>query len=182
MDADKLVLKCGSVTLIDAGTLDRVVTHYNRTGKQTSFRIGDRRWYRKIQGRFDYVIARTSDDMGYLFLHRAVTECPADKIVDHANRNTLDNRLCNLRVCDVADNNHNIYVCRGKSQYKGVVTDTRCRRRPWFAQVRWFDGIRTHVWRFGGYVTQEEAARQYDKMARIFYGEFARPNFPQEAV
>lgn len=179
-DCETLTLECGSIVLLDHGTLDRVISHWNRTGKHTSFRIGDRRWYRKVAGRFDYVVARWQQS--YLYIHRAVTECPANKIVDHRNRNRLDNRSSNLRVCDIADNNHNIYVSRGKSPYKGVVTDTRCRRKPWFAQVRWFDGIKTHVWRFGGYASQEEAARQYDRMAKILYGEYALTNFPLKAA
>ena len=32
-------------------------------------------------------------------LHRWLMECPSDKIVDHINHDTLDNRKCNLRIC-----------------------------------------------------------------------------------
>jgi hypothetical protein len=42
-----------------------------------------------------------------LKLHRYLTDCPRDKIIDHINRDTLDNRKQNLRICTISDNNRN---------------------------------------------------------------------------
>ena len=42
-----------------------------------------------------------------LRLHRYLIDCPKDKIVDHINRDTLDNRKQNLKICTYSDNNRN---------------------------------------------------------------------------
>ena len=47
-----------------------------------------------------------------LKLHRFLTDCPKTMQVDHINRNTLDNRKENLRICTQAENAQN------KSMYK----------------------------------------------------------------
>lgn len=51
-------------------------------------------------------------------LHRFITDCPADKVVDHINRDSLDNRRSNLRCVTVEENNNN----RGK--YSNVSKET----------------------------------------------------------
>lgn len=51
-------------------------------------------------------------------LHRFITNCPVDKVVDHINRDSLDNRRSNLRCVTVEENNNN----RGK--YSNVSKET----------------------------------------------------------
>lgn len=41
------------------------------------------------------------------YLHRILTQCPNDKVVDHINHNTLDNTRANLRICTKSENNFN---------------------------------------------------------------------------
>ena len=64
----------------------------------------------------NYVITKK----GYIKLHRLITNCPDDKVVDHINHNRLDNRKCNLRVCTQAENAQNI---DGKYLYIASVTN-----------------------------------------------------------
>lgn len=53
---------------------------------------------------------------GLIKLHRLLVAAPDDKVVDHINRNPLDNRKCNLRICTRAENNQNLNGARKHSQ------------------------------------------------------------------
>lgn len=49
--------------------------------------------------------ARSSEK---LYFHRLIMNCPDGYIIDHINRDKLDNRRCNLRICKKIDNSHNM--------------------------------------------------------------------------
>lgn len=58
---------------------------------------------------------------GIQALHRILTDCPKGLVVDHINRNPLDNRRCNLRVCTQQVNNNNRKVrCTNKVGVTGI--------------------------------------------------------------
>ena len=79
-------------------------------------RIKSFRWYIDKVG---YVVGYVDGKM--VKLHRFITDCPQDKVVDHINRNKLDNRKSNLRICSVKDNNRNhSKSCNNKSGYKNI--------------------------------------------------------------
>ena len=44
---------------------------------------------------------------GSRLLHRYIMKPPRNMTVDHINRNPLDNRKCNLKVCSQCENNQN---------------------------------------------------------------------------
>lgn len=94
-------------------------------------------------------------------LHRFLTNCPKDLEVDHINRNILDNRICNLRVCDKVINTQNtIHQKNSKTKMRGVYFDKKRNKYRGYVQVNnerkflgWFDDI-------------EECAKKVDKFRK----------------
>ena len=69
--------------------------------------FNSRVWYISDTG---YAVWRGKDVDGKnktLRLHRLIIEAKPGEIVDHINRNKLDNRLSNLRICSQKENTHN---------------------------------------------------------------------------
>lgn len=72
--------------------------------------------YVSKSGRFLYVRVGP----GKKLLHRLITDAPSDRVVDHINRNTLDNRRDNLRVCTIQENLRNQKRSNSKTGFTGV--------------------------------------------------------------
>lgn len=107
------------------------------------------------------------------FMHRIILKTPDELLTDHINRNGLDNRRANLRICTATQNGSNRLVPKhNTSGYKGVGWHKQ--RQRWRARAT-ADGIE----HFLGYFSDiEEAAHAYDRAAIKFHGEFATLNFP----
>jgi len=102
----------------------------------------------------------------------------AGENVDHRDRNGLNNRRGNLRKASAEKQiqNQSLRVCN-KSGYRGVSFDST--RKKWIAQI---GDPKRHTYRFlGRFSSAEAAARRYDEAAKERFGEFANPNFPEEA-
>jgi len=118
---------------------------------------------------------------GGSFMHRLVMGVLGVRgvEVDHANRNGLDNRRCNLRLCTPSQNQQNKIGRALGGRFKGIYFDAW--HRQWRAEIRRPNssghgrGRRVFL---GYFRTPEEAALAYDVAARDFFGSFARLNFP----
>lgn len=89
-------------------------------------------------------------------------------IVDHINRDRLDNRLENLRLCTAKENSYNTTKPRNsKNKYKGVRKQGKTGK--WIASAN-KDGQRFEI---KDIATQKEAAKMYDMMAEDLFGHFA---------
>ena len=101
-------------------------------------------------------------------------DLPPGHSVDHANRDTLDNRLENLRLATASGQRLNASMrSDNRSGYRGV--NWHRGSNKWVAQVV-DDGRRRAL---GYFTAVEDAARAYDAFAIEHYGEFAVLNFPR---
>ncbi len=106
-----------------------------------------------------------------ILMHRQVVGALLGEIVDHANRNTLDNRETNLRRCTSSQNNANaLKRTGGSSRFKGV--DWCKKARKWRARIG-YGGLPHHL---GYFDDEEDAARAYNEEALKQFREFALLN------
>ena len=114
-----------------------------------------------------------------IYMHTLILQTPTGLVCDHINRNRLDNRRCNLRICSRSDNQQNRTAqSNNTSGYKGVTyfSNKQKRNKRWVAQI----GIHNKHYQIGYFYTAEEAAIAYDKVAIEMLGETAVINFPRE--
>jgi hypothetical protein len=91
-------------------------------------------------------------------------------VIDHINRDKLDNRLNNLRVITSKENSYNrTKNSNSENKYKGVQ-----KRGNKYIAVITKDGVRREI---PGFNTEEEAAACYDMMAEEMFGNYAGKNF-----
>lgn len=100
-----------------------------------------------------------------LKMHRIIMSTPCGLVTDHIDHNGLNNQRSNLRNCTKSQNQRNKTPI-GSSKYLGVNICIR-------ATIR----INNKNVNIGSFKTEEEAARAYDKMAKIHFGEYANLNF-----
>lgn len=134
--------------------------------------VASRTWYLHRQG-----YARSLDiKLGAVYAHRLILSAVRGQHVDHRNRDNLDNRRANLRLCSRSENMANRKMHKNnKSGFKGVHLNRK--------SGKWLVLIRQHkrLTRVGLFACKIEAAKAYDARARVMFGEFARLNFPEVA-
>jgi len=115
-----------------------------------------------------YVIySGAKDGLHNKFLHRIIMDDPEDLVVDHINRNRLDNRRENLRIVSQQENGMNLSMSkRNKSGVAGVHWNKT--RDKWQAQISY---KYKHI--FLGYFEKLEDATKTRKDAEMkYFGEF----------
>ena len=106
-------------------------------------------------------------------MEREVLRASKDEEIDHINLDSLDNRKKNLRKSTRSQNNMNRRKpANNKSGFKGVFWDTGNNR---WRSVIYVNKKRYHL---GFYKDLKDAAKAYDKAAKVRHGEFAHLNFP----
>ncbi len=132
------------------------------------------KWYAGKPTRAGKIYARRAlPGGGDMFMHRMIMQPPKDKVVDHLNGNSLDNRRCNLLVCTQTENIQNSRPRRdSKSRFRGVYP----RGGKWYGRIK----HKGQVYHVGTFDDEIEAAKARDRKARELYGEHAWRNIPPE--
>lgn len=153
----EIKLPCGNVAVVDDDDYSLVAPHSWRAA------VCSRR--KRISG----VLAKGNGKP--ILIHRLILGVADGEIVDHKDRNPLNNTRGNLRICSQMQNMRNRGIARhNKCGLKGVYADER--RRRWRAEIR-VDRRRICL---GSYATKELAAEAYDRAAIRYHGEFAVTN------
>ena len=103
--------------------------------------------------------------------HRHLLNFPK-KIVDHINRDKLDNRKNNLRLCSPTENSRNISIA--KNNTSGVTGVKKTIHGTWNASIM-VDRKGIHL---GNFKTLEEAKEARIKAELKYFGEFS-PNYQE---
>lgn len=111
-------------------------------------------------------------ELGYM--HRVILKSKHGEYVDHENKDTLDNRKCNIRICSNAENIRSSKLkINNTSGLKGVYF--RADRSTWRAEIK-CNYKKTVI---GTFKDKEEAGMAYDRKALELFGDFAYLNFPE---
>lgn len=132
------------------------------------------KWY---LGKNNYPVTYSSWDNSIklgrgLKLHKLLhPKLPKGYVIDHINRDRLDNRMENLRVCTQKQNSYNTSKpINSKNKYKGVTKQTN----GLFTAKITKDN---QVHEIKDILNEKHAGQIYDMMAEELFGEYAGKNF-----
>lgn len=133
----------------------------------------------KLKGRMLYYAIHNIYDgskrVQVVQMHRLIMNAQPGQQVDHRNWDGLCNRRFNLRFADRSQNASNKRVEYGASGFRGVIQDKRCAaagRKSYYALIC-ASGRNIYSAYFE---KPEDAAEEYDRMAKLYHGEFAVTN------
>lgn len=110
-----------------------------------------------------------------VLLHRLVVNADNDKLVDHKNHNTFDNRKSNLRIVDKSQNMMNRRIA--KNNTSGVTGITwRKDTNKWRVRIQ----ANNKSINIGSYDTIEDAIEARNKAEEKYFGEYSYANSMKE--
>lgn len=132
-----------------------------------AYLLGSRKWQYRSSGYAGLTTYLPVKRRRAIFLHRLIIGAGKGQIVDHINRNRLDNRCSNLRIVTNQQNTLNSGKRKtNTSGYKGVTKHKRS--GLWQAQAM-LNGKKFY---FGQFKTIQEAVMEYDKQIKKLHGDY----------
>lgn len=163
----EIVLTQGKTTVIDDSDYNLIKMH-----KWCAWMSKCGVWYAVTNDKFN--------NRKQIKMHRLLLGLTDSNILaDHIDGDGLNNQRYNLRIATRHQNNLNKKSqCNSTSKYLGVYVTKRKSDgvNRYLSQIK-INGKSTHL---GTFDTEFQAALEYDKMAKIHFGEFARLNFKND--
>jgi len=158
--AKEIILTQGKVAIVDDDMFDY---------------LNQWKWFANLQGKNFYArtnIPNKKGKRGSMLMHRLILNILNSKLqVDHLNHFTLDNRICNIRICSQSDNLKNRKISiNNSSGYKGVIHIKR--NNKFYAKIN----VNKKSIYLGLFTNPIDAARAYNDAALKYHGEFANIN------
>lgn len=166
----KIKLNRGYFALVDDGDYDSLSCYS---------------WSVQVTKYTNYSYARIDGKLKYM--HRFILGLTDPKVlVDHKDRNGLNNQRENIRPCNNSENQKNKRPS-GKSKFLGVSFNIYKKRYISkktgevlnYSNTRWLSTININGKQkcLGSFVSEIDAAKKYDEAAKEYHGEFANLNF-----
>ena len=153
----EIILTQGKVALVD----DKDFEYLNQW-----------KWYAAKSYRTYYAERKSSRSLGkrkQIKMHRVIMNPPKGMETDHQDHNGLNCQRYNMRNCTHSQNQMN-QTPHGKSKYLGVSYKNN-------KSIRAVINVNKKHIHLGIFKTEIEAAIAYDKAAKMYFDEFANPNF-----
>lgn len=140
---------------------------YKTIVDDSSFEILSKYKWRALKTKYGVYAKTNITKTKVVLMHRFLMNDPAME-VDHINRDGLDNRLSNLRLCTSAQNKQNTKLrCNNSTGFKGVYFNKR--DKSYYAQIKPEGDKRLFL---GTFKTAEEASQEYKRVAKTLFGDF----------
>ena len=137
------------------------------------YRLAKFNWYTKEPTKGIFYAGGSRNKKSFT-MHRMIMNAPGHLVVDHIDRNGLNNCRSNLRLCTPAQNVRNTFSHKfGSSRYKGV--NWHKIKNKWRAVIQ----LNNKKYHLGYFKNEIDAAKAYYKKAGQLHGDFACLNFPK---